>query len=241
MRTKTASIQILLLICLFASTTRAATDDPLMKDVQAWKEFLQTNTATDETSKYLRDTAEPLLVKAEDAISKGRRYYALHILGAIRGNLYALKYVSALPEKTRKDLSAFEQEYKRIGIVLAPVLTGKEKPQLVGLSGAARAIAEAAFSEVKVYYDASLDYGNATDADSGLFYLGLAQGQLDLVHFCEKLKEEQHPQLNANNQLTDEIDEFETYLLSLYKPPASIEQHPIFIRTSAMIKQAHEL
>jgi hypothetical protein len=238
---KTTSVQILFLLCLFAGTSWAASDDPLLTDVQAWKSFLKANTATDETSKYIKDTAEPLLVKAEDAIAKDRRYFALHILGAIRGNLFALKYVSGLPEKTRKDISALEQEYKKVGIELAPVLNGQEKLQLDGLSDAARAIAEAAFSEVKVYYDASLEYAQATDADAGAFYLGLAQGQRDLAHFCEKLKDKQHPALTTNNQITDEIDEFETYLLSLYKPPATIDQHPVFIRTSAMIKQAHEL
>jgi hypothetical protein len=232
---------LIFLLVLIGTVSIASPADELAKDIQSWKEFVRTNTATDETSKYIRETAEPLLVKAEEALVNGKRFYALHVLGAIRGNLYSVKYVTALPLKTRREFPAFEEEWKKIGTQLDPVLSGKEKPDFNGLSDATRAIAEAAFSEVKVYYESSLDYGRDTDPDSGLFYLGLAQGQLDLARFYSRLKDARHSQSLADDQIADEVDEFEKYLLSLYKPPASVEQHPIFIRSSAMIKQAHEL
>jgi hypothetical protein len=231
-----------LLVALIASSAAAATvDEAISKDIKVWKEFISANTSTDETSKYVRETSEPLLIRAEQALANGSRFYALHVLGAIRGNLYAAKYLASLPTKTRTELSAFEEEWKKIGLTLAPVLSGKEKPNFDGLSEATRAIGEAAFSEVKVYYESSLEYGRDTDPDSGLFYLGLTQGQLDLARFCASLKDGKNTNVHPANQLTDEIDEFEKFLLSQYKPPASIDHHPIFIRSSAMIKQAHEL
>ena len=231
-----------LFLVLIATTSNAATtDDALSKDIKSWKEFIRTNTATDETSKYIRESSEPLLVKAEQALAEGKRFYALHVLAVIRGNLSAIKYMATLPTKTRKELPAFEEEWKKIGLTLAPVLSGKEKPNFDGLSDATRAIAEASYSEIKVYYDSSLDYGRDTDPDSGLFYLGVAQGQLDFARFCAELKDAKHSKSRTPDQLSDEIDQFENLLLSLYKPPASMEHHPIFIRSSAMIKQAHEL
>jgi hypothetical protein len=232
---------IFLLLLIGTVTVAFAADDELAKDIKNWKEFVRTNTATDETSKYVRESAEPLLIRAEQALADGKRLYALHVIGAIRGNLYSVKYINELPSKTRREFAAFEEEWKKIGAQLSPVLAGKEKPDFNGLSDATRAIAEAAFSEVKVYYESSLDYGRDTDPDSGLFYLGLAQGQLDLARFCSGLKDAQQSKPHSGDQIADEVDEFEKFLLSLYKPPASVEQHPIFIRSSAMIKQAHEL
>jgi len=44
-----------------------------------------------------------------------------------------------------------------------------------------RALAEAAQPQVKVYYEASLDYGRSTTPESGLYYIGTAQAAREWV------------------------------------------------------------
>lgn len=45
----------------------------------------------------------------------------------------------------------------------------------------------------------------------------------------------------ALRDLGVEIAALESELLQAYRPPASIESHSIFIRISALLKEAHEL
>jgi hypothetical protein len=74
-----------------------------------------------------------------------------------------------------------------------------------------------------------------------MFYLGSAQGQYDFTQFCKTLRAAStYTPLTIGN-FENEIESFEDTVLAAYKPPLSIDQHPIFIRVSAMIKQAHEL
>jgi hypothetical protein len=40
---------------------------------------------------------------------------------------------------------------------------------------------------VRVYYDASREYGRSTTPDSGLFYLGSAQAERDFAAFARRL------------------------------------------------------
>jgi hypothetical protein len=109
----------------------------------------------------------------------------------------------------------------------------------------ARALGEAALHQVRVYYDASLEYGRSTTPDSGLFYLGAAQAQAEFV----KLARELGPQASltplgdapALRPLGAELDALERELLSAYRPPASVEQHPQFIAASSAVKMAREL
>jgi hypothetical protein len=155
--------------------------------------------------------------------------------------LGAEKYLSPIPAEKRSQLEAFEQEWKKQGVALNRVLEGHERPSFDGTPAAYRAAAEAAFSEVKVYFDASLEYGRNTVPDAGLFYIGSALSQLEFARLLSGQKQPQILKRVAPASLADELEIFENALLAAYKPPASIDFHPVFIRTSAIVKQAHEL
>jgi hypothetical protein len=102
-------------------------------------------------------------------------------------------------------------------------------------------IGQTSVSEIKVYYDASLEYGKNTVPDAGLYYIGATLAQLDFARFVSKLPRSNEADPAAPLSLSQEVRQFEDQLLAAYKPPASIDSHPVFIRTSAMVKQAHEL
>jgi hypothetical protein len=225
---------------LSITTISLCADDPLATEIARWQEFVRTNPATDEDWKYIKETAEPLLVRAQNELKKGRRFFGFHILALIRPSLAASKFVADHPTEAQQ-LALFEQEWRKLGKDLAPVLEGKERPELTGYPAAVRAAAEASYSEIKVYYDASVEYGRNTQANYGVYYLGSAEAQYDFTKFCKTLRSDATYKPITIGNFKNEIDSFEDTLLAAYKPPVSIDQHPIFIRVSAMIKQAREL
>jgi hypothetical protein len=238
---------LLILILILVAANHAIPDstqtpkDPLAAEIERWKIFLKENKATNEDWTSLRDTAQPIMAKAEQALAEDRRLYALHALATIRPFLAAQKYLQDQPAESLKQLSVLEAEWNKAGTTLKPVLNQPARTNLDAVPAAVRAVGEAAYSEIQPYYEASIEYGKNTVPDAGLYYLGSALAQLEFARFCATLSGEKPLPAPNFPSLSNEIDQFETQLLAAYKPPASIDSHPIFIRTSAMIKQAREL
>jgi hypothetical protein len=215
--------------------------DPLRDEILHWKTFISEHQSKSDDWKQLKDVVEPVILKAEKNLNEGRRYYAFHLLGAVHSYLSAEVYVSSQPPDSMSQLSALEAEWKKVGVSLQPVIENKEIPSFEGVPAAFRAIGESAFSEIRPLYEASLEYGRNTVADAGFFYLGSAQAQLEFSRFCATMRTSPPSTTLKIPGLEHEIDTFEDLLLASYKPPASIDQHPVFIRTSGEIKQAREL
>lgn len=230
-----------LLLLSLNSSILYADPDPLADEIAQWKEFVANNKATDEGWKSIQPTAQPIIAKAAGAVSQGRRYYALHLLAAVRYMLAAERYVQGTPAGSREQLDALEAEWKKTGAELQPVLDAARLPPTPGVPAAARAIAEASYSEVRPYYEASLEYARATVADSGYFYLGAARAQLEFARFCSQLSATPAASPIKIQNLAAEMESFEDELLALYKPPASEDSHPMFIRINALLKGAREL
>lgn len=215
--------------------------DPLASEITRWKNYVANNHDTDEDWAGIRQTVEPLLQKADEAIANGQRYYALHILGSVRYMLAARRYLDSVPADSRTQLTVLDSEWKKAGKTINPVLEGKGLPTLEGQPAAVRAVAEVSLGEIRPYYEASLEYGRNTVADAGLFYIGSAFAQLEFARFCATLNVQHPARQPAAPGLAQEMDAFENELLTLYKPPASVDSHPLFIRTSGLLKEAREL
>jgi hypothetical protein len=95
---------------------------------------------------------------------------------------------------------------------------------------------------VKVYYEASLEYGRATVFDSGLYYIGSALAQRELPGLLASFADGSQP-LPAPplRSLEPELAALESEILAAYRPPASIDRHVDFIRASSAVKEAREL
>jgi hypothetical protein len=223
---------------LFLVTTAfSAPADPLADEISRWQTFLKTNSAESENWKEIKEGTLPLLERAERALNAGQRNLALHILGAIRSNLIAQQYVQEHNVNADTKIQQLEEEWKKLDSLRLP-----QPPKgLDRVPASVRALAESSFSEVKVYYDASLEYGKNTMPEYGFFYLGLAQAQLDFTRLLERMQSSPASPPLRLPALSAQIDALEDVLLAAYKPPTSIEQHPNFIRTNALIKQAREL
>jgi hypothetical protein len=226
-------------------TSAVAHSDPSEKteavaqEIARLRAFLGATTASDEITTEIKDSMGPMLAQAEQARADGYPLLALLRLARAQEGVVAAQYLNARSPEERKDVALFEKEWARLG----PTLDAA--PRAAALEGvtpaAVRALGEAALPQVRVYYEASLEYGRNTQADAGLYYLGAAQAQRDFAEFCRRLASPvalPPPPLRA---LAPELDALERDLLAAYKAPAAIDRHREFIVASAALKEAREL
>ncbi len=219
-----------------------ASADPQAEEIDRWSRFVKDHRSNDENWAHVQKVTEPALAEARAALASGRRYFALQRLSAARVLLSASAYVDERSESERKDEAAFERERERMGGVLGADLVMPSASSLDGVRPAAvRATAEASLPQVKLYYDTSLEYARNTMPDAGLFYIGEARAQRELVELCRRLSEAAPGKAPALRALGPELDALEARLLAAYRPPASIDRHPDFIAASSRLKEAREL
>ena len=233
---------LLALTALGAATGSRAGEDPLAAEIARWSAYVRDNSSNDEMWAQVKSASGPALAKAEEALRDGRRLLALQRLAAARVNPAAFRYLETLSPADRKELSKLESEWARSGRVLRADLGKTFAAAFAGVQPAAvRAIAEAALPQVRVYYDASLEYGRNTMPDAGFYYLGAARAQRETAELCRRLSAPSSIRPPALRPLGAELDALEGELLGAYRPPASIEKHADFIAASALLKEAREL
>lgn len=229
---------------LAGARAAGATDapDPIAAELGHWTAFVREHPATGEIWAELKPSMEPLLTRAEEALRAGRRWLALLRVDAAQQELAAVAYLDERSPAERKDLALFEAEWKRMASVLGDDLAAPAPERFAGVHPAlVRGLAEAAAAQVRVYYDASLEYGRSTEPESGLYYLGAARSRSQFVSFCRSLSQPSRRPDRPPRALGAELDELESELLREYRPPASIERHAEFIAASAALKTAREL
>ena len=216
--------------------------DPIAHEVAIWRAKVADATITENLWVSVKPGATAALDLAEQALKAGRRWTALERLAAARATLSAALYVAARPAETRKGVAAFEAEWTRMAGVLGAGLKTPTSLSFASIQpAAARALSEAAGFQTRVHYDASVVYGRATDADSGLYYLGSAQANQEFLAFAKTLSSGKNAPQPAVRSLTQETDALESALLALYRPPVSIDRHSEFIAASSALKEAKEL
>jgi hypothetical protein len=214
---------------------------PLADEITRWTEYLAADTASDDNSVQVRRAAEPALAQARASLERGRRLHALLRLGAARALLGGLAYTREHPTAAIS-IDLLETEWRRAGPELLADWPAAATRSLPGIRPAAiRAMAEAAIPAVQVSYDASFEYGRATAADAGLFYLGEAVAQRQFVTLCRSASEPTAAPEPAFRSIAPEIEALQGEMLGLYRPPLSIDRHPEFIGASAALKEAREL
>jgi len=222
----------------------ASEGDPLAAEIDRWLRRLATENTSDPLWSDVKGGTAPVLERAQQALTEGRRSLALVRLAAARGDLAAASWLLERPEAVRKDQAAFEAEWSRLGAELQDALRPIPPEALADVRPAlARALGEAALHQVRVFYEASLEYGRNTSPDSGLFYLGEAQAQRDFAARAGTFLGTAGPASSPLplRPLGPELDALEGDLLAAYRPPASIDKHRDFIAASATLKTAREL
>jgi hypothetical protein len=223
-----------------AYAAEQTTTDPLADEIRVWTERVKSSGAQHEMWTDAKSFAGPALAQSEKALLAGRRWFALQRFARAREILAAGHYVASLPAADHTP-AGFEAAWTRAGATLA----ASDRPGADAVSklrpAALRAVTEAAQMQARVYYDASLEYGRNTMPDSGLYYLGSALAQRELVALAQRLSQPETRRAPALRSLAREIDALQTELLAAYRPPASIDRHGEFITANATLKEAREL
>lgn len=228
------------LLCAGACAPAAPRGDVLRAALERETHALAADTASDPLARELRAAARPAVDRAHAALDAGRRRLALFELARAMPLLGAARHVAERPGAAHS-IEALEVEWRRMDAALAPAPRAGDglRPRVrAALPGA---LAEAALPQVRIYYDASLEYGRSTAPASGLFYLGQAAAQQAFVALADSLDERVPRRAPAFRSLAGELDDLEREILSAYRPPASIEAHPRFIAAAAALKEAREL
>lgn len=188
---------------------------------------------------------QPEIARAEQDLQAGRRWLAVQRLAGVEENVAVGAWLARRPAAERKDMAAFEAEWKRMGEVLRADLGPASASGSVGLAdvepAVLRALAEAARPQIRGYYQSSLDYGHNTMAEQGFYYLAAAQAQKDLIALYRSLSSPSGLAAPPVRALGPELDSLEADLLAAYRPPASIDRHGQFIGASSTLKEAREL
>src|SRR5262249_51528106 len=145
-------------------------------------------------------------------------------------------------DDAKKTLQSFEAEWARMKTVLTPSFDAAGGAALNAVQPAAvRALGEAALSQVRTYYDASLEYGRNTVFTSGLYYLATAQAQQEFADLARTMAAPAMRVAPALRALDVEIGALQKELLLAYRPPASIDRHDDFIAADSLVNEARQL
>lgn len=229
--------QTFILVTVLLAACAGAPDqarDPLASEIQRESTFVESRPPQDK----LRQKVQPVLARADDSLRQGKRLLALQRLADAKNELALTAYLQSRPAEQRREMAAFEAEWARMGGELR-----KDSPaSLEDLHPAAvRALGEAALPQVRAYHDASLEYGRNTTPGDGLYYLGAAQAQKEVVDLLRTLSSPASRREPPLRPLGPEIEALEGEMLAVYRPPVSIDRHGEFITASATLKEAREL
>lgn len=216
--------------------------DPLPGAIARLQVLARTPSPGDEETAAIRASVGPLLEDAALALSEGARWLALSRLERVFTTVVATEYRSGIATDLRGQMDALQREWTRLGPELGQRLTPGPRPAFEPLPASTRALAEAALAQMPIYYAASLDYGRNTAPDYGLYYLGEARAERELLALLAAMprRPAEQPAL-APRAVDAEIAELRDELLAAYIPPRSIDSHDLFIRISSLLKEADEL
>lgn len=239
---RNAATACALFVCVAAAFFGATPQDPVAVEIGRWSDFIAGNPSTDPLWIQVRDSSQPMLESAAEALRDGRRLLALQRLAAASANLGGSAYLAQRSTQSLADAAAFEAEWKRMGAVLRAELAPPSRSTLASVRpAAARALGEVALLQVRSFYEMAPEYGQNTMAAYGLFYVGVAQAQSDFVAWTRTLEEASARTAPPLRSVSGELDRLEDEMLAAYRPPASIEKHAAFIGASSSLKEAREL
>ncbi|HMY76951.1 MAG TPA: hypothetical protein PLQ88_34340, partial [Blastocatellia bacterium] len=205
----------------------------LLAEVQRCKGVLAAlKLSNDEQQNYVA-----LLTRAERAARAEHVYLGLHILQNVAPVLGGHEFQQAKAEIAKAGQAAFDEEWRRVGTVL----TARQRRLAAAprLPLVVQAIFERSLTQVQPNYQASPLYGQQTSLEYGLFYLGLAQGQMDFAAFCRRLKF-----AAATTPLrspASALAAMEQAVLDAYRQFDAPAQHSAFIRVNSLLKVAQDL
>lgn len=230
-------VVVLILSVLQASATGISSpaDNPTDAAILAEVSRLKSELTTLKLPAPEEESVAALLTRSERAAQAGHGFLSLHLLQNAVPLMAGYKFRQS---KGKADMPVLEREWHRLG----PELTARQRKLVLTrrLPLAVQAVLERALIQVQPNYQASLQYGQEAGVESGLFYLGFAQGQLDFIEFCRTLKFTA-PAVTPLPAPAPALAALEAEVLAAYRKYDTSEQHSAFIRVNSLLKVAQDL
>ncbi len=224
-------------VALAQAASPSANAAALLAEVQRCKGVLVAlKLSKDEQQNY-----DALLARAERAAQAEHVYLSLHILQNVAPVLGGYEFQQAKADIGKAGQAAFDEEWRRVGAVLTlrqRRLAAVPRPPL-RLPLFVQAVLERSLTQVQPNYQASPLYGQQTSLEYGLFYLGLAQAQMDFATFCRRL--EVAAAAAPLRSPASALAAMEQAVLDAYRQFDTPAQHSAFIRVNSLLKIAQDL
>ena len=180
--------------------------------------------------------ASDSLGRSEQALVAGRIFLSVEELGKAERALVAAQRSEELGADAEQ--AAFESKWSAGKARLASFAGNAESSARGPL--AIRALEEAARGQVVPLVAGSKAYAAVTGAQSGMYYLGEAEGDAQFAKFCRTLKFSAQ-EARAARSVTTELQALQQKANDAFQPPLSKDKHPQFIRLNSTLKLAAEL
>lgn len=210
----------------------------LSAKIATLKQEVSTHIAPEQGQEKTAETLIERLTELEADVQSGYLNTNLHRLQQLDRNAKALQFMLANKEIENRGWDVFEKEWQEWDSKLAEKEKVYHATKSVRMNAATMAIAEAAYQQVRPYYNSSRLYGMNTKISSGLFYLGVAKAQLDFSIFCKSLdigSNTRPPQLRS---VKPELQQLESDVIEALHESGDAGR---FATVNSIFKEAKEL
>jgi hypothetical protein len=140
-----------------------------------------------------------------------------------------------------KGIEALAKEWEDVGRMIRENRSKFPAQKPEGQSAFIRAQAEQSLGQIDEHYAVAVDYGRFSGVTSGAYYLGRAEGHLNLALFLSRLTSTASKAAAPVTTFATPIARVENDIVSAYARPGSTAQHTNFILANSSLKLAKEL
>jgi hypothetical protein len=180
------------------------------------------------------------LNRAEAALQSGYPLLALYHLQSPWARLGAHAYMESKAGVAKAGNPAYEREWSRLGKELAEKERGLSPVTVRRLPASVRGLIQASRMLSRPYYQSGRLFGLNTTLGQGLYYMGVAPGNIDFALFCQQLPFPASRPAPRLRPLDGELARLESDTLEAYKR-SSAEDRPAFNEVNSILKLASEL
>ena len=234
---------MLAILCTFASPAfpQTASASAIKKEITRLQIDLKELKIPTKDFKSLASTAGDALKEAQAALDGGQLYLSVEKIGEADTLLRGVHSVADAAEAEKNTLPGFEKKWNEVSLRLTARDKEAHSQSWNRAPLAVRALAEAAQGESIPLLEGGRGFASATSPLEGLFYVGMAEGNVDFAKFCASLNFPAKPVAFPLRSLSAELHSLQEKTNAAFQPPKSIDQHPRFIDLNSAIKLAKEL
>jgi len=181
------------------------------------------------------------LKEAIQGESAGRLYFSLEKLCQMTDFLYGARAMTDKTEAVKTGLPAYEAEWEKVSSSVTAVNRQAREKNWTDSPVALRALSETAQGMTIPLLEGARGFAVSTEPKDGLFNLGQAEGQAEFAAFSTTLHLSRQGAPYPLRSLMPEIEALQEKTTDAFRPPRSIDLHPIFMSLNSALKQAREL